>query len=206
LLEEASLRLSAALSLVTLALSASLSVSRACAQALPTAAVPIRITAFGGFSGNFTGLALSKNADITAGADVEIRPFFTLYPALEVRGMYPVAGTIDRQRNILGGLRLAREAYGFHPYGDILFGRGQINYGNGGYPNPSGTLYYTETVGNVISFGGGVEHGFIGPFALKGDFQIQRYADTPVTPSNSIASKVFTAAVVYRFGFGHFPR
>ena len=170
-------------------------------QAIPTATAPLRVTAFVGVTGNFTGLELAKNLAVTGGVDFEVRPFFTLYPALEVRGSYPVAGVIDRQRNVLGGLRLARQSGPFHPYGDVLFGAGEIKYGNGGYLDPSRTFLYTSTYSNVYSLGGGVEIRVSERLAGKADFQLQRYL-TPVVATNALYSKVFTVGAVYRFGFG----
>ncbi len=77
------------------------------AQDVPTARARIQLYGFGGVSGNFTGVGLAKNLDITAGADLEFRPFFTLYPAVEVRGSYPVEkGNVVSEENLLGGLRL----------------------------------------------------------------------------------------------------
>ena len=176
-------------------------VGQAGAQAVATASAPLRITAFGGVTGDYTGLELGKDLGITAGVDVEFRPFFTLYPALEVRGTYPVGGTLDRQRNVLGGLRLARQYKRLHPYGDVLFGQGQIDYGNGGYPSLDGNFRYVTTTSNVYSLGGGVDYALTERFGAKADFQLQRYK-TPVVESDAIYSKAFTLALVYRFGFG----
>jgi len=177
-------------------------VARASAQALPTATAAIRISAFGGVSGNFTGLQLAKNLDVTGGVDVGVRPFAGFYPALEVRGMYPVdKGQTVSIKNLAGGLRLGRRKNHFSGYGDVLFGRAQLNYLNGGLPNPGNTLLYQQTVTDVLSLGGGVDWDWTEHFGFKGDFQLQRY-QTPVTATGDLFSKVFTAGLVYRFGSG----
>jgi hypothetical protein len=172
------------------------------AQAVPTASAAVRISAFAGISGTYTGLNLAENADVTGGIDVGFRPFAGFYPGVEVRGMYPVdEGQIVALRNLVGGLRMGRRSGPFHGYGDVLFGRGQLNYLNGGIPNPGGTLLYDQTTSNVLSFGGGVDWDWTEHLGLKGDFQFQKY-ETPVTTSGNLFSKVFTAGVVYRFGSG----
>jgi len=186
----------------TISLFMGLGVARASAQALPTATAAIRISAFGGVSGNFTGLQLAKNLDVTGGVDVGVRPFAGFYPALEVRGMYPVdKGQTVSIKNLAGGLRLGRRKNHFSGYGDVLFGRAQLNYLNGGLPNPGNTLLYQQTVTDVLSLGGGVDWDWTEHFGFKGDFQLQRY-QTPVTATGDLFSKVFTAGLVYRFGSG----
>ena len=172
------------------------------AQALPTASAAIRIQAFAGISGDYTGLELAKNLGFTGGVDVGFRPFKTFYPMIEVRGMYPIdSGSLIQLRNVLGGLRLGRRKGPFAGYGDVLYGRGQLNYLNGGLPNSTDTLLYQQTLSNVYSLGAGVDWDWTQHLGLKGDFQLQHY-NTPVSPQGNIYSKVFTAAVIYRFGSG----
>ncbi len=91
------------------------------AQAAPTATAALQFTAFAGATGTFTGVGLGKNLGVTAGGDVTFRPFFTLYPSLEIRGTYPVDdGSVDAQKNFMGGLRLGRRVnHGLEPYGDL---------------------------------------------------------------------------------------
>ncbi len=174
------------------------------AQAFPTASKPFSISAFGGATGTYTGLDGGKNLGITAGGDIGFKPYHFFYPSVEVRATYPVdGGNVDSQKNILFGIKVERYFGGLHPYGDFLYGRGKIIYENGGYPNPSGTLLYLDSVSNVFSFGGGLDLTLTEHFALKIDGQFQRYA-TPVTTSGSLYSKPITIGVVYRFG-GLYP-
>jgi hypothetical protein len=176
-------------------------VPRAQAQALPTATAGFSISAFGGFSANYTGLALAKNGDVTAGVDVGFRSFAGFYPSLEGRGMYPVdKGQTVNMENLAGGIRLARHKNRFQGYGDALFGRGKLNF-PGGYPDAAGNFEVLSNTSNVLSFGGGVDYFTTGHFGFKGDFQFQRY-QTPVTLDGQLYSKVFTAALIYRFGTG----
>jgi hypothetical protein len=170
------------------------------AQAAPTATQGLQLSAFGGVTGNFTGLQGGKNLGISAGADLSFHRFFSLTPSLEVRGMYPLdKGTIDSQKNALIGLKVAKDYGRFHPYGDLLFGRGAINFSKP-YPDATGTVSYLRTTSNVYSPGVGVDFDLTGHLAFKADVQFQRYA-TPVTASGSLYAKPITFGAVYRFDF-----
>ncbi len=174
--------------------------SLARAQAIPAATRPFTLSAFGAATGTFTGLDGGKNLGITAGGDIGFKPFHLFYPSAEVRGTYPIDdGKVDAQKNILFGLKVERFYGRFRPYVDFLYGRDKIDYQNGGYPNPSGTLLYLDSISNIYSFGGGLDYTLTDHFALKIDGQFQHYG-TPVTPSGSIYSKPITIGVVYRFG------
>jgi hypothetical protein len=168
-------------------------------EALPTAVRPMQLSAFGGVSPVFTGLSGGKNFSIAAGADLALPNYRVVRPVIEVRGTYPTdRGLVDSQKSILGGLRvdflLGRR---IHPYGDFLFGRGQIDY-NGGYR--FGKQTYLRTTTNVLSPGAGFDYDLTDHWGIKVDGQFQHWGEAP-TPSGSIYSKVGTVGVVYRFGF-----
>jgi hypothetical protein len=184
---------------------AGLGAAEAHGQATPTATAAVQFSGFGGVSGVYTGLGLGRNLSVTAGADMTLRSFYGLYPGVEVRGTYPVDdGSVDSQRNILGGLVVSRHLGNLQPYGDILFGRGQINY-SPPYLNPAGTIYYVQSTSDVISPGAGVNYFVSNRLGFKGDFQFQRYL-SPATPSGSVYSKSFTLGVVYRLNLGGLGR
>ncbi len=175
---------------------------RSHAQDVPAAIARIQLYGWAGVGANYSGVQLAKNGDAEAGLDLEVRAFHGLYPAAEVRGLIPIAkGNVVAEKNLLGGLRLGRHVRNFAPYGDVLFGRGELNYLDGGQLTPDGTFDVLSNTSNVLSFGGGTDWFFTNHLALKGDFQFQRYA-TPITTSGELYSKVFTLGVVYRLGFG----
>jgi hypothetical protein len=104
-------------------------------QALPTASRTLQLSAFGGLSGDYIGLSGGKNLGITAGVDLGLIPYHGVRPTVEVRGTFPIDdGHIASQKSILFGPRfdflLNRR---LRPYGDFLFGRGEMDYNNGGY-------------------------------------------------------------------------
>jgi hypothetical protein len=166
----------------------------------PTAERQLQLSAFGGASGDFTGLAGGKNVSVTAGADLGLPPWRGIRPTLEVRGRYPAdGGSIDSQKDILGGVRVDFLLnYRLRPYADFLFGRGQMNYG------PHGYIYrndiYSLTTTYVDAGGVGFNYALNQNLALKVDGQIERWGSAP-TSTGRVYSSVGTVGVVYYFNF-----
>lgn len=174
------------------------------AQAVPTATQALQLSTFAGFTGTYTGLYGGKNLGITAGVDLGLRSYFSLSPALEIRGAYALdQGTIDSQKSALGGLRVAKNFGRLQPYADILYGRGELHYGSGIPSVDDPSFSYTKSASNVLSPGGGVDLRISRHFSLKADAQFQRWS-TPLTASHHIYSKPYTFALVYRFHFDHY--
>ncbi len=179
----------------------------AAAQSSPTASRALEPSVFLGVSGVYTGLQTARNASITAGADIGFRRFFGVSPAIEFRGTYPIhSGQVAGEESVEGGLRVGKRYTHFRPYADLLFGRGQLNYQNGGYIVPSQSFRYLQSTTNVISPGIGVDLDVTEHYAVLVDGQFQHWnlpfstGANPATPG-SIDSKVLTIGVVYRFGW-----
>jgi len=161
----------------------------------------IQLYAFGGVTGVYTGLDQGKNLGITAGVDLGYGMHYGLLPQIEVRGTFPMdKGQVVGEKSFMGGLRVEKPYGRYHPYGDFLFGRGQLSYQGPGFLNPDGTVLYQRTNSNVWSPGGGIDIDVTRSIAFKADFQYQHF-DTPVTVSGSIYSKAITVGAVYRFGY-----
>ena len=167
-------------------------------SALPTAERTLQLSAFGGLSGVYTRLSGGKNLDILAGADLGLPPVRHVRPEIEVRGVYPMdGGTIDAQKSILVGLKADFLLnHRLQPYGDFLFGRGEIHYRNG---YQLGSEIYLLTTTNVYSFGGGLEYPVSRWLELRLDGQLQKWGYAP-TVSTNLYPVVASAGVVYRFG------
>jgi hypothetical protein len=166
----------------------------------PTATRELQLSAFGAASGVYTGLSGGKNFAITAGGDLGLRPWRGIRPTIEVRGTYPTDhGLVDSQKDILAGLKVEfLLSHHLRPYGDFLFGRGQINYGNYGYNYDYKDYSLTTTY--IDSPGAGFDYQFSEHLAIKVDGQFQRWASAP-TPSEIIYSKMGSAGLVYYFTF-----
>ena len=165
-------------------------------EAKPTATRELQLSAHSAedIRASLPGLSGGKNLSFTCWAatwgllprGAEIRP------TIEVRGTYPIDnGSIDSQREILGGIRVDFLLnHRLRPYGDFLFGRGQINYGAGYLFNNSIyalTTTYIDSPGGRIRSYDLTEHWAINK---KVDGQFQRWASAP-TPSGIIYSKVW---------------
>jgi hypothetical protein len=187
-------------------------VSLAQGQAAPTATQILQLSAFAGASGVYTGLNgaygspfQGRNGSITAGIAAGGHPLFSFYPSIEVRGTYPIrSGAVTGEKNVLGGLVLAKHYGRLHPYADIFIGRGALSFVTA-YPNPAGNTIYVQTASTVLAPGAGANLFVWGNFAAKADFQLERY-ETPVTASGSLYSKALTLGVLYRIGGGGLSR
>ena len=169
------------------------------AQALPTAAQPLQLSAFGGVSGVFTGLAGGKNFSITAGGDLGLPVWHRLRPVVEVRGTYPLdRGLVVAQKDAMGGLKVnVLLGPRFHPYGDFLAGRGEMDYRLGYI---FGNTVYDVTTTWVYSPGAGFDYDLTDHLSLKVDAQLQHWGETPTTKGR-IYTSVGTVGLVYRFNF-----
>ncbi len=169
------------------------------AQTASTASQQLELSAFAGVTGTFTRIAGGKNLDITGGVDLTYLPFRLLRPTLELRGTYPVDnGTLDGQRNFQGGIKVEHDFGRLRPYADFLIGRGQIDYGFGGFR--VGDILYISSTSNIYSFGGGADLDLTPHVALKGDVQVQHW-DSPVVISGTLYPVALTLGGVYRFDF-----
>ncbi len=169
------------------------------AQSQETGKQTLALSAFGGMNATETGLSGGRNLGITAGVDLSYRHFHWFLPSLELRGTLPVdGGQIASVKNGLGGLKFEKPYGRYHPYVDALFGRAEIDYENGGDPNPQYTFLYKQSPSNVYDIGGGVDIDLTYHLAFKGDAQFQ-HLSVPVTTSGTIYPMVYTAGVVYRF-------
>jgi hypothetical protein len=177
-------------------------------QALPTATQSSQLSAFGGITGVYTGLPGAyggtvdgRNASITAGVTFGVQSFHSFYPSIEVRGTYPIAsGKVAGEKNILGGLVVAKHFGRLQPYGDFFFGRGALTFVTP-YFNQQDTSVFVQTVSAVWAPGAGANFFLTRHIGIKADFQLEHYA-TPVVSSGSIYSKAGTLGVIYRIGGG----
>jgi hypothetical protein len=172
-------------------------------QASPAATPALQLSVFGGITGTDTGLASGKNLGLTGGAGLRLPPFRALYPELEFRGTYAIDDDgIDRQKNVLAGAKIAAHLGRLQPYGDFLFGRGEISYPGSGYQVPGKPIFYTQSSSIVLSPGGGLDLNLSKQWALKMDLQVQRYS-TPVAETGHIYATSGALGIVYRFDFNH---
>ena len=194
--------------------------------ATSTASQQLALSAFGGGTGTYTNLLGGRNLAITAGANLAFPTFYRYRPVLELRGSYPIhGGTIDAQKNFLGGLKVERQFGRLHPYVDFLVGRGEIVYQRGGLQ--LGSVLFLSSTSTVFSPGVGLDYDVTPHWAAKVDFQYQHWdvpfatangAPAPITfistpagivqasTTGTLHPKVLTLGAVYRFDFNHHYR
>ena len=171
----------------------------ATAQSMPAASQQLQLSAFVAATGTYTRLEGGKNLGVTAGADITYLGFRLLRPAVEVRGTYPVnSGHISSQKSFLVGPRVEYPIGRFHPYGDLLFGRGAITYLNGGFI--VGPLQYLSSNTFIYSPGAGADYDLNHHVGIKADAQFEHW-NTPVVASGSISPVALTGGLVYTFDF-----
>jgi hypothetical protein len=169
------------------------------AQAAPTGTQQLQLSAFGGVTGTYTNFHGGKNLGITAGADLTVLTFRLFRPSFEIRGTYPVdEGHISSQKNFLLGPKVEYPIGRFHPYADFFFGRGQIDYLNGGFA--SGNILYISSNTFVYSPGVGLDYSLTHHLAVKVDAQFQHW-NAPPAASGSINPTALTVGGVYNFDF-----
>ncbi len=192
-----------ALLLATLSLAAA-PVASVFAQAIPTATQLFNLSVFGAGSGVYTDVFGGRNLSLTAGADLTLHSIYGLSPSLELRGTYPLhSGTIAGEKSVLLGLKVGKSYGRFHPYGDFLIGRGQIDYQRGGFV--SGPIVYNYSSSAIYSPGLGVDLDLNRHWALKADYQYQMWTSYPLE-LKILKPSVITGGVVYRFDFNHHYR
>ena len=174
-------------------------------QSSPSATKLLTLSAWGAATGTFTGLDSGKNAGATLGIDIGVPRFAAFVPSAEVRGTWPFyRGSADSLEDILAGGRVSRFYGQLHPYADVLFGRTEIHYENGGFLNPAGNFLYLSSPSNLLSVGGGVDIEWSRSLALKADLQWQRCA-SPVSVSGHLDAVPLSVGVVYTFHFASHP-
>jgi len=98
-------------------------------SAKPTADQNIQLSVFGAASGDYTGLSGGRNLSVTAGIDLALAPGTGRAPHWRSAESTPSTrepSSPERcPRRPQAGLP---SGHRMHPYGDFLFGRGQMNY------------------------------------------------------------------------------
>ena len=172
------------------------------AQADPAALRKVDVSLFAGVTAVYTGLSQGRDAAVTGGLKLNLSTVGLLRPSLESRFTTPVAhGTVDRQQSVLGGLRVEFPLARFHPYVDLLGGRGQIRF-DGPYETYAGTPLFSQPASTVISPGAGVAVDLGARVSAFADLQLQHWT-TPASLSDHLFSKPLTAGLSYRFALPH---
>jgi hypothetical protein len=133
---------------------------------------------------------------VTIGGDYT-RYFRFVSPALEVRFKTGTGASVG-ERTFGGGLRLEHQISYFHPYADFMISTGTITFAQKDYLGSNGT----GSNGSVVySYGGGVDYDFSDQWAVRVDFQGERW-DLNETPDITLAPRALSIGVLYRIRLG----
>ncbi|MGD0442570.1 MAG: hypothetical protein ABSA39_01415 [Edaphobacter sp.] len=169
------------------------------AQSVPAATQQLQISMFGTATPVLTGFQTSANLDVGVGADIIFVGLQRVKAGIEIRGSYPLAdGDLTRQKSFVTGPVIQYPLGRLCPYADILFGRGAIDYLDGGYV--SGGLDYIKSSTFVYSPGIGVDYGITHHMSIKADFQYQHW-NVPVVLSGVIHTTMVSLGARYMFDF-----
>jgi hypothetical protein len=168
-------------------------------QAESTASRPLGLSVFAGLSRTDTRLDGGFNSDVTAGASLSFPRWFGLVPSAEVRGTSPVSdGQVVTEKSVMAGMQMTEPVGRIRPFIDVLFGRAQFSYLNGGIPVPRSSVIYTKSASNLFSPGFGSFWEVGSHLSVRIDAQLQ-YSKIPVTASGNLVSIPVTLGIVYHF-------
>lgn len=166
------------------------------AQATPVRSRAAELSAFVAYTNLTPDYGGGHNSGITLGANyLKYLPWVS--PALELRFKTAPGGAAVGERTFGGGVRLEHQISYFHPYVDFLVSKGTITFANKAYLGSNGT----GSNGSIVySFGGGLDYDFAEQWAARVDYQGEHW-DLNETPAITLAPKVITVGVLYRFRF-----
>ena len=178
-----------------LTLAAALLPQRADAQAQATAAKTLSLDVFGAVTALDPKYGVTtRELGYTVGGDIT-RHFRLLDVSFEARYTSATGFSAD-ESTYGGGFKLERAFNRFHPYVDFLVGSGNIHFD---HPEIYGSPTYTHDNSFVYEAGGGVDYDLIRNFAVKVDFQDERWrlgTERPAfNPNNG------SVGIVYRIPF-----
>jgi len=164
-------------------------------QAAYTATQDLRpFSIFAGASSVDSDYGTKNQSGFFAGA-AYTRSFKHIYvvPSLEFRATISPMGENVSEHTYQGGFKLEHAYFGrLHPYGEVLFGYGTIQFRPGLNINPDNSI--------VPSYGGGIDVDVFRNIAVKVDFLQSNWRtgkDVTYSPS------AFNFGVLYRIPFGH---
>lgn len=177
------------------------------AQSLTTASKGAELSAYGGYTVGSLDYASGGQGSfakkgVSAGAEFTLFPRFILKPSMEVRANL-LAGNDATEKSVLFGPRVQMDVrQRLHPYADLLIGGGEILY------HPVTVAGYTGDRSKVYSYGGGLDVDLPRHFAVRFDFQQQRWNLGAPTgaPADILMPRLLMVGVKYTVPFRSIKR
>ncbi len=168
-------------------------------QSRQTATRTAGIDVFGAFSDTNTAFyGPDRKYGGMAGVDFSLYKYFPrlsgrITPSLEVRGT-DTPGTPVAERSIQGGLKVAYNWHGLHPYGDFLVGGGTILFSPPA-PLEPGYVYASDS-SFLYVYGGGLTYDILPRWSLLADYGHQSW-DLGFDPPITFTPQSVSVGVVY---------
>ena len=177
------------------------------AQSSPTAQKTGEISAFVLYTRLTPDYGPTNNNGMIFGADYTRFTRWWVNPSLEFRAKITSGSTVD-EKSFGGGIRLEKQLHEkFHPYADFLVSAGYINYNFKPPPTLINGQPYTSDSTVVYSYGGGLDYDITKSFALRGDFQSERwYLDRNPAAAAHLTPAGWSLGLVYRVPFRPYNR
>jgi hypothetical protein len=174
-------------------------------QSLATASKSAEFSVFGGYMAASTDYGPHTLNGYGAGIDFTVFPRFILKPSLELRGDIANNGYVTEKTVVVGPRAQLDIRQRFHPYGELLFGAGEILYHPVPYPD------YTGDRSRVYAYGGGLDIDVTRHFGAKFDFQERNWnlggnGNLVGGGTYTLEPRTFLVGVIYTIPFRTFKR
>lgn len=138
----------------------------------------------------------SSGSAVTVGGDYT-RFFKLISPSVEAR--YKTgSGAAVTESTFGGGVRVEHQIKYFHPYADFLVSYGLISFAEKNYIGSNGNGSNNSI---VYSFGGGLDYDFADQWAVRVDYQSERW-NLQSVPNVMLTPNAYSAGILYRFRLG----
>lgn len=178
--------------------------SRLTAQARPAAQKTADLSVFALYNRLTPDYGPTNNNGIVFGVDYTRYPHWWVKPSIEFRGKIAHGQTVDESA-FGGGVRVEKPIRNFHPYVDFLVSAGSIQYHLVNPPTLPNGKPYTSDGTVTYSFGGGLDYDIGKNFAVRGDYQFEKWHLDKYTPIY-LTPNGWSIGVVYKIPFRPFSR
>jgi hypothetical protein len=174
------------------------------AQAIPAARKTGDLSVFALYNRLTPDYGPTNNNGIAFGVDYTRYTRWWVKPSIEFRGKIAHGSTVDESA-FGGGIRAEKPLGRYHPYMNFLVSAGSIHYHLLNPPILPNGKPYTSDGTVTYSYGGGVDFDAWNNFAIKGDYQFERWHLDKYTPID-LSPNGWSVGVVYRIPFHAFTQ
>lgn len=169
-------------------------------QASVTALRPIDISTYSGVTSTNSGFAHQRSLGLTLCVDTVVFAMPALSVATEARVTAPMNASEVTESNALGGIRIDRQDGPVRLWGDVLYGRAQMDYAGQGISVPQGSVAYTQSRSAIYMFGFGTSIDLTPTLSIYFDQQLERLS-SPVTSNRHALALPLTLGLSFHLPY-----